>query len=388
MPCPLHVSLTSTRKDLDFPDILSLLRARSSASALHLCIPCLKAPSKRTADDHYHLVGVLSDVLSFPTPPISLHLPKVLRPDPERKDPWDVRTGMLVGDVGERGTAVFLCMAPVPPRLAVPKLRLEVPDLLHPGVEAFFKAAPAPGDALRTAVERVLAKLYPHTLSSSVLPTSSASSSSSSSVTSASHVFPAPVRSVTLHLRAFDGVAYTCGSDLDAEHKELHLSASYLEDVSNGCGGDVAHLKLEVEGVLVHELVHAFQYDGEGTVPGGVIEGIADWVRDKAGVGAPHWREQPSEEDKWDSGYSTTAYFLRWLSSHLHNPLLVPQLNLALRTHEWDDGSHLQRLLGGKDVEKLWEVYRKELAKKGESDEEPPKPVPTHGARSGYGVGY
>ncbi|GAA5829801.1 hypothetical protein JCM11251_007883 [Rhodosporidiobolus azoricus] len=266
--------------------------------------------------------------------------------------------------------------APTPPSHSVPPIHLRVLDVSHPGTELFFLATSTPGEALRTAAQRVLSTLYPSDLTSS---------SSSSPAT------PPPVRSVTLHLRAFDGVAHTCGSDLDNDHKELHLSSSYLASVAMNCGGKLDDIKHEIEGVLVHELVHAFQWDGKGTVPGGVIEGIADWVRDQVGLGALHWRENPQEDDKWDAGYSTTAYFLRWLASHFKNPHLAPQLNLAMRNHKWDGGEHLKKLCNGKDIEELWEIYRKEVKKKedaGEDVEEPPQPVPTHGVRSGYAVQY
>lgn len=38
-------------------------------------------------------------------------------------------------------------------------------------------------------------------------------------------------RSVTLVLREMDGVAYTTGSDLDNDHKEIHFNTSYIAGV-------------------------------------------------------------------------------------------------------------------------------------------------------------
>lgn len=70
----------------------------------------------------------------------------------------------------------------------------------------------------------------------------------------------------------------------------------------------------EIRGVLVHELVHCFQYNGKGSCPGGLVEGIADWVRLNANLGAPHWKRGTVPE-KWDQGYERTAYFLDWLKS-------------------------------------------------------------------------
>ncbi|GAA5948309.1 hypothetical protein JCM3775_004764, partial [Rhodotorula graminis] len=83
------------------------------------------------------------------------------------------------------------------------------------------------------------------------------------------------------------------------------------------------------------------------------------------------------------------GFFLAFLSRHLSNPHLVPQLNAALRHSAWNDGELLRELLGGKDVAALWEVYRSSVGRKGEEEEgEAPAPVPTHGPRSGYGVQY
>jgi hypothetical protein len=73
------------------------------------------------------------------------------------------------------------------------------------------------------------------------------------------------VQEIRLVCRRMDGVAYTTGSHT---HKEIHLS---VEHVSNSRD----RAEHEVRGVLVHEVVHCFQYNGRGTAPGGLIEGIA-----------------------------------------------------------------------------------------------------------------
>ncbi|BGP39356.1 hypothetical protein JCM10449v2_003294 [Rhodotorula kratochvilovae] len=245
----------------------------------------------------------------------------------------------------------------------LPTLHLRCLDLADEGSEVFFAHTSSPHAVLSHAASNVLQLLYP---------------------TKDSH--PPPVRSITLHLRSFDGVAYTCGSHLDNEHKEVHLSLSYLAGVAARAGSDGKRVRQEIEGVLTHELVHAFQYDGGGTVPGGVIEGVADWLRGEAGLAPPHWREQPGDGDRWDQGYERTGFFLSYLSRHLDNPHLVPQLNSALRNSSWEEGAHLRKLLGGEDVENLWETYRRSFEKADKGDA--PAPIPTHGPRSGYGVQY
>ncbi|BGP24049.1 PBSP domain protein [Rhodotorula toruloides] len=254
----------------------------------------------------------------------------------------------------------------------IPKLHLRCYDVGHPGASVFFGTPPSVDQKLQTAVSTVLSRLYP----SSDEP-------------------PPPIRSVTLYLEVFDGVAYTCGSKLDEEHEEVHLSLSYLADVKKNSHDNTDRLANEVMGVLVHELVHAFQYNGKGTVPGGVIEGIADWLRGEAGLAPPHWRERPSEDDRWDAGYERTGYFLGWISRYTRNPLLVPQLNRALQYSTWGDAAALQKLLGGESPEEMWEKYKKSFKGKEEDEDEPPQPVPTHGplaghdmSRRGYSVQY
>ena len=228
-------------------------------------------------------------------------------------------------------------MAPIPPSPDhphanhVPPLHLKAFDLDHPGALRILSHPTSFPSLVKESILKVLSGLYPPGVTLSLPKTvkgasgynpgyvhppprsrsssassaggssSSASEASSDSSVEEDDAGPPPVRSITLHLREFDGVAHTCGSKLDDEHKEVHLSVSYIDGVE----GDRARIAHEIEGVLVHELVHAFQFDGEGTCPGGVIEGIADWVRLGEGLGPPHWSERGGD-DKW-AGYEVTG---------------------------------------------------------------------------------
>jgi hypothetical protein len=62
-----------------------------------------------------------------------------------------------------------------------------------------------------------------------------------------------------------DGVAYTTGSDTS---KEIHFSCQHIVNCAERCAD-------EIRGVLVHEVVHCYQYNGQGACPSGLIEGIA-----------------------------------------------------------------------------------------------------------------
>lgn len=185
-------------------------------------------------------------------------------------------------------------------------------------------------------------------------------------------------RSVTFIIRAFDGVAYTTGIELDDDHKEINISSDYIVKCARGPGGDK---RRELLGVICHELVHCFQWNAQGSCPGGLIEGIADWVRLRAGLGAVHWRQQAG--GAWDGGYQKTGYFLDWLEVK-YGGGVVAGLNACLKEGEYDGEKVFGKCCGGEKVEDLWEAYQKELdgKKKGNGGEEgPANPVPTHPAK-------
>ncbi|CAL9222972.1 unnamed protein product, partial [Arabidopsis halleri] len=81
-----------------------------------------------------------------------------------------------------------------------------------------------------------------------------------------------------------NGVAYNSGN-------EIHFNAGYLAGVS----GDI---KREFTGVVIHEVVHSWQWNGGGRASGGLIEEIADFLSMKTGRG-----------DRWDQGYDGFFFF-------------------------------------------------------------------------------
>lgn len=228
------------------------------------------------------------------------------------------------------------------PSSAIPKphrkplLRLELRDLSSSGTRSFLRLLHA-SKTLEDAVSTVLVQLYTN------LPT---------------HSIP-PTRSVTLILRDMGGVAYTTGLDIDSDHKEIHFSTNYIQSIPE------ARLSEEMRGVIVHEMVHCWQWDAHGTAPGGLIEGIADWVRLKAGLGPPHWRRHA--EGNWDAGYERTGYFLEWLERG-HGGDVVRRINEALRKEKYDEDAFWQGCCG-KSVKELWRSYGRSL-KHEEGEEE------------------
>ncbi|KAL3538836.1 hypothetical protein ACH5RR_002202 [Cinchona calisaya] len=146
------------------------------------------------------------------------------------------------------------------------------------------------------------------------------------------------VQKVSLFIDDMDGVAYT-------SNDEIHVSARYIQSYS----GDV---KTEITGVLYHEMTHVWQWNGNGQAPGGLIEGIADYVRLKAGYAPSHW-VQPGQGDRWDQGYDVTARFLDYCNSLRDG--FVAELNKKMRAG-YNDNYFVDLL--GKTVDQLWNDYK------------------------------
>ncbi|KAJ7054037.1 peptidase of plants and bacteria-domain-containing protein [Mycena amicta] len=241
------------------------------------------------------------------------------------------------------------------PTWPLPKFSLRVEDLAHPGAALFFSAlsnptqdkhqqhsSDGPLEALRYAVISVFEWLY-------AVP----------------ECAPTNVKEILLVLRPMDGVAYTFGSH---HEKEIHFSLNHIENSK-------ARAREEILGVLVHEVVHCYQHNANGTAPGGFIEGVADYVRLHATLAPPHWRRAaPSRDDHWDAGYERTAFFLDWLEST--SPTgegTVRKMNAALHGQgvTWQNARVFETFSGAK-VGALWRRYRVELG--GELVEESDEP--------------
>ncbi|KAH6635257.1 peptidase of plants and bacteria-domain-containing protein [Chaetomium sp. MPI-SDFR-AT-0129] len=222
---------------------------------------------------------------------------------------------------------------------AKPKLRLEIRDLDHPGAAKVLSAVNS-ATVLSTAVNNVLRLLYRSP--------------------SDKHTTVPPTRSVTLILRDMGGVAYTTGIDLDSDHKEIHFSLSYINSIS-----PPSRLTHEITGVLTHELVHCYQWDAHGSCPGGLIEGVADWVRLNCDLSPPHWKKETGGD--WDRGYQHTAYFLAYLE-HRFGEDTVRRLNEKLRQHRYAVETFWPELLG-QSVEELYGEYVEYEKNKGEVDD-------------------
>ena len=212
------------------------------------------------------------------------------------------------------------------PEIPKPKLRFKVRELTHPGALIFFKTT-NPATVLSNAVNFVLQTLYIPLEGKAVIP---------------------PTRSITLILRSMAGVAYTTGIDLDDDHKEIHFSLDYIAQIP------ADRQQHEIEGVIVHEMVHCWQWNALGTAPGGLIEGIADFVRLKASLSPPHWKKESGGD--WDAGYQHTAYFLEWIDARFGDGSVM-RVNDRLRNKQYEEQKFWQGLFG-KSVNDLWSEYK------------------------------
>ncbi|KAJ3118652.1 hypothetical protein HDU96_010636 [Phlyctochytrium bullatum] len=166
------------------------------------------------------------------------------------------------------------------------------------------------------------------------------------------------IRSYTLVIEAMDGIAYCVGE----KDKEIHLSTNYIADTQSASLDDTEALsrtRTEIEGVLVHESVHAFQHSAGGSAPGGLIEGVADLVRLHHGLAPPHWRKS-ARGKKWDSGYDATAYFLDFIESDAVPPVprFTAKLNAKMGTKGWRWTDDVFAELTDRTLKELWTAYR------------------------------
>lgn len=171
-----------------------------------------------------------------------------------------------------------IVMAPLPPSdsdLELPPIHLRIHPVTEAGAIHFLKTfGPKSGEILTAHCRTIIAALYPL-----IEPVADPS-------------FPT-IHSITIYVRPMDGVAYTTSGMIDEHAKEIHCSSQYFAQSTFE----------EISGVFIHELVHVWQRNGLGSAPGGFIEGLADYVRWKAGLGAAHWKKsRPEQNQPWDAG--------------------------------------------------------------------------------------
>lgn len=126
------------------------------------------------------------------------------------------------------------------------------------------------------------------------------------------------------------------------------INAEHIQNYS----GDA---RMELTGILLHEMTHVWQWYGNGKAPWGLVNGIADYMRLRAGLAPKEWARRGSGS-RWDEGYAVTAYFLDYCNG-LKNGF-VTELNKLMKGDYSDD---FFPMVLGKTVGELWMDYKTEL---------------------------
>jgi hypothetical protein len=150
---------------------------------------------------------------------------------------------------------------------------------------------------------------------------------------------PKTLRKVTFFVNpAYTGVAATDNGLVDYNPKWLH---DHPEDID----------------VVTHEVMHIVQAYPNGSGPGWLTEGIADYARYVYGVNnqAGNWKlPDYKESQSYTNSYRIMARFLVWLDQHGY-PKLVNQLDAAARTRTYTPEIWKQKT--GKTLDELWAAY-------------------------------
>ncbi|KAJ3022705.1 hypothetical protein HKX48_005475 [Thoreauomyces humboldtii] len=167
-----------------------------------------------------------------------------------------------------------------------------------------------------------------------------------------------PIPALDLHIRPMEGVAHTTGTETS---NEIHFSSTYIASLEPSVASN------EIRGVLVHEMVHVWQAY-RTPAPHWIVEGVADYVRLRAGLGAAHWKRGVG--GSWRDGYERTGFFLDWVET------IFPGFVFEL-TRKPCESTVVEKT--GESPDSLWNMYQEDLA----ASESGPasRPVPTHAAK-------
>ncbi|GKA09059.1 RNA-directed DNA polymerase, eukaryota, partial [Tanacetum coccineum] len=96
----------------------------------------------------------------------------------------------------------------------------------------------------------------------------------------------------------------------------------------------------------------AFQWNGEGQAPSGLVEGIADYTILVANYYYPRGFANPGDGDRWHQGYDISVRFLEYYDGII--PQFVAKLNKMMR---YSFNVNYFEELTGKPVDQLWGEY-------------------------------
>lgn len=152
---------------------------------------------------------------------------------------------------------------------------------------------------------------------------------------------PATLKKVTFIIDpTYDGVAATGDGVARYNPEWLH---KHPEDID----------------VVTHEVMHIVQAYPDGSGPGWITEGIADYVRYDYGVNnfAAKWALPAfAATQSYKNSYRITARFLLWIEKHEHAGF-VKALDNSMRTKTYTPD--IWKRLTGSTLDELWAAYGK-----------------------------
>ncbi|WP_103071987.1 basic secretory protein-like protein [Aquimarina sediminis] len=167
-------------------------------------------------------------------------------------------------------------------------------------------------------------------------------------------------RLLKFNLKNEDFVAHKFGS---GDQMTIEVSTQHLGKIYRDSGNNPQVVKDEIDGILFHEVTHGYNispivggtYDGSSPF-WAYTEGIADAVRIHAGF---HQTRNPNVNDsrKWLSGYTTTGFFLHYVSQK-HDKNFIYKFNKAAKDlgTSWSFDNAFNSILN-KGVQSLWDEY-------------------------------
>ncbi|XP_020266151.1 uncharacterized protein LOC109841606 [Asparagus officinalis] len=124
----------------------------------------------------------------------------------------------------------------------------------------------------------------------------------------------------------------------------IYISSDYIGNFT----GDV---KREFTGIVYYMIARVLQWDGQGQAPIGLLTGIADFFRLKAGYATAMWAKS-GQGVRWDEGYDVTARFLEYCDGEYGG--IVSFLNSKMR---FGYDVEFFKEYSGMSVDELWNGY-------------------------------
>jgi hypothetical protein len=155
---------------------------------------------------------------------------------------------------------------------------------------------------------------------------------------------PEEVRNVTaqrLTLDVSEDIAYTAGN-------AITFSTDYISDFASG--KNKAAIDAELNGVLVHEGAHVWQYTNGG---GALVEAMADYVRYKAGF---YTLARRSRGGNWNAPYTIGGFFIAWVEEQ-YDPDYGYKLNMGMKDRGFNYPGFVQKVTG-KNIDVVWAEYQ------------------------------